>query len=57
MAHGVRGRWELDGHSPQLVQLCSSPTHPPDCDRNEQLCYIHHKLDRELLAAALETER
>lgn len=53
----MRGRWELDGHSPQLVQLCSSPTHPPDCDRNEQLCYIHHKLDRELLAAALETER
>lgn len=52
VAHGVRGRWELDGYPPQLVQLCSSPTHPPDCDRNEQLSYIHHCLDRAFMAAA-----
>eukprot|EP00438_Fugacium_kawagutii_P001210 Skav223406 [mRNA] locus=scaffold350:5013:19473:- [translate_table: standard] len=54
VVHGVRGRWEFDGHSPQLVQLCSSPTHPPDCDRNEQLSYIHHRLDRSFLEAATD---
>jgi len=54
VVHGVRGRWELDGEAPQLVQLCSSPTHPPDCDRNEQLSYIHHRLDRTFLEAATD---
>jgi len=54
VAHGVRGRWEMDGCPPELVQLCSSPTHPPDCDRNEQLSYIHHRLDRTFLDAATD---
>lgn len=52
VVHGIHGRWEIDGSPPQLVQLCSSPTHPPDCDRNQQLRYMHAKLDRELLQAA-----
>lgn len=44
----------MDGCPPELVQLCSSPTHPPDCDRNEQLSYIHHRLDRTFLDAATD---
>ena len=44
----------MDGEAPELVQLCSSPTHPPDCDRNEQLSYIHHRLDRTFLEAATD---
>ncbi|CAE7031693.1 unnamed protein product [Symbiodinium sp. KB8] len=53
VADGIQGRWELDGCSPQLVQLCSSPTHPPDCERNDQLRYIQYMLNREFLQAAL----
>ncbi|CAJ1454689.1 unnamed protein product [Effrenium voratum] len=54
VTHGLRGRWEVDGATPKLVQLCSSPTHPPDCGRDEQLQYIHHQLDREFLRAAAD---
>ena len=53
VADGIQGRWESDGCPPQLVQLCSSPTHPPDCERNEQLRYIQYMLNREFLQAAV----
>jgi len=49
---GMQGRWELDGCPPQIVQLCSSPTHPPDCERGEQLRYIQRELQKELVQAA-----
>ncbi|CAE7356948.1 ARP2 [Symbiodinium pilosum] len=52
VADGIQGRWELDGCPPQIVQLCSSPTHPPDCERNDQLRYIQYLLNREFLLAA-----
>ena len=45
---------EGEGSAPNLVQICSSPTHPPDCDRDEQLRYVHHRLNGSLLAAATE---
>jgi len=45
IVHGVRGRSEAEGEAPRIVQLCSSPSHPPDCDRGEQLLYIHSQID------------
>mmetsp|Transcript_271 Transcript_271/g.677 ORF Transcript_271/g.677 Transcript_271/m.677 type:complete len:750 (-) Transcript_271:70-2319(-) len=56
VVHGVRGRTEQDGSPPTLVQLCSSPTHRPDCSRQEQLIYIHQKLDADLWRAAADPE-
>lgn len=56
IVHGIRGRSEPDGQAPTLVQLCSSPTNPPDCGRNEQLLYIHIKLDADLTLAASDPE-
>jgi len=56
IVHGLHGRPEGDGHAPHLVQLCSSPTHPPDCDHDEQLPFIHSQIDAALLQAAANPE-
>ncbi|CAE8681524.1 unnamed protein product [Polarella glacialis] len=56
LVHGIRGRPEGEGHPPTLVQLCSSPTHPSDCDHNEQLQFIHTKVDDELARAAADAQ-
>lgn len=53
VAHRVDGRAEGYG-PPQIVQLCSSPTHPPDCSRNNQLRFIHGQLDSALTAAVAD---
>eukprot|EP00931_Biecheleriopsis_adriatica_P050398 TRINITY_DN29175_c0_g1_i1.p1 TRINITY_DN29175_c0_g1~~TRINITY_DN29175_c0_g1_i1.p1 ORF type:complete len:751 (+),score=92.26 TRINITY_DN29175_c0_g1_i1:43-2253(+) len=47
----ITGRPEGDV-APNIVQLCSSPTHPPDCDRDHQLQYIFDSIDRILSVAA-----
>lgn len=52
LVHGLAGRPEGDGKPPHLVQLCSSPTHPPDCDREDELAYVHEQIDLQLLRAA-----
>lgn len=51
VVHGIDGRPEGD-LAPRLVQLCSSPTHPPDCSRGGQLRFVHAQLDSALAAAA-----
>jgi len=54
IVHGVRGRPEGDGLPPQLVQHCSSPTHPPDCDHQELMDFIHVSLDEAFEQAAMD---
>jgi len=52
LVHGIYGRAEGDGVAPGLVQLCSSATHPPHCDRQDQFNYIQRQVDGILVAAA-----
>merc|ERR1719362_1207747 len=56
VVHGVQGRPAGDGSAPHIVQLCSSPTHPPDCEHSDQLVFIHKQLDMMLLAAARDSD-
>merc|ERR1719482_1328751 len=45
IVHGVHGRPGGDAQLPRLVQHCSSPTHPPDCDGGHVILYIQRELD------------
>eukprot|EP00440_Ansanella_granifera_P041594 gb/GFBE01045104.1/.p1 GENE.gb/GFBE01045104.1/~~gb/GFBE01045104.1/.p1 ORF type:complete len:757 (+),score=120.07 gb/GFBE01045104.1/:1-2271(+) len=54
IVNSISGRLEDDGCAPKIVQLCSSPTHPPDCNRDEQLMHIQKLLTRELVSAAMD---
>lgn len=47
--HGVNG---LPATDPKLVQLCSSPSHPPDCEREWQLHHIQQEIDCQFELAA-----
>lgn len=52
IVHGVKGRLEGDGVIPPMLQLCSSPTHPPDCVHHQQLLYVHYELNARIREAA-----
>eukprot|EP00927_Polykrikos_kofoidii_P030125 TRINITY_DN25984_c0_g1_i1.p1 TRINITY_DN25984_c0_g1~~TRINITY_DN25984_c0_g1_i1.p1 ORF type:complete len:1024 (-),score=175.31 TRINITY_DN25984_c0_g1_i1:447-3518(-) len=54
IVHGVRGRPEGEGQPPRLVQLCSSPTHPPDCGHGDQLRFISSEISSILIRAAAD---
>mmetsp|Transcript_37525 Transcript_37525/g.74485 ORF Transcript_37525/g.74485 Transcript_37525/m.74485 type:complete len:977 (-) Transcript_37525:101-3031(-) len=56
IVHGVNGRPDGDDSAPHIVQLCSSPTHPPDCEHGNQLVFIHRQLDMMLLTAARDLD-
>eukprot|EP00929_Paragymnodinium_shiwhaense_P083006 TRINITY_DN4404_c0_g1_i2.p1 TRINITY_DN4404_c0_g1~~TRINITY_DN4404_c0_g1_i2.p1 ORF type:complete len:1000 (+),score=264.78 TRINITY_DN4404_c0_g1_i2:70-3069(+) len=56
IVHGLNGRPEGEGGPPRLVQLCSSPTHPPDCEHNEQLQFITDEVDKALVRAAFDRQ-
>jgi len=51
IVNSITGRPEGDV-APNIVQLCSSPTHPPECDRRMQLLYVHRQADLALRTAA-----
>merc|ERR1719329_1397199 len=51
IVHGLRGRPE-GNEPPRVLQLCSSPTHPPDCDHSDLMDFIHMELDVRLAAGA-----
>lgn len=55
IVHGVRGRPDGDGQPPRLVQHCSSPTHPPDCDHRELMPFIHRELNQVFQQAAMDS--
>mmetsp|Transcript_83868 Transcript_83868/g.175447 ORF Transcript_83868/g.175447 Transcript_83868/m.175447 type:complete len:819 (-) Transcript_83868:81-2537(-) len=53
---GLEVRRINDRREEGIVQLCSSPTHPSDCDRCDQLRYIFSRVNQALLQAALQPE-